>query len=114
LVASVDSSCILIGETSDGALYAARAAVGISYEGTVRRFVRLGPVLVYVSRSGVTGIRGEMTSLELDALISDHSVAGRVIRNRIERRGMESHLSLRQEREKKWGVYLNYVLGVSF
>jgi len=97
LVASVDSSCILIGETSDGALYAARAAVGISYEGTVRRFVRLGPVLVYVSRSGVTGIRGEMTSLELDALISDHSVAERVIRNRIERRVIESLLSSRQE-----------------
>src|SRR5712692_10772771 len=64
-VASVDSTCVLIGETSDGALYAARAAVGISYEGMVRRFVRLGPILVYVSRSGVSGLRAEVTSLEL-------------------------------------------------
>ena len=97
LVASVDSSCVLVGETSDGALYAARAAVGISYEGMVRRFVRLGPVLIYVSRSGVTGIRAEVTSLELDALISDHSVAERAIRNKIERRVMESLLSSRKE-----------------
>ncbi len=97
LVASVDSSCVLVGETSDGALYAARAAVGISYEGIVRRFVRLGPALVYVSRSGVTGIRAEVTSLELDALISDHSVAERAIRNKIERRVMESLLSSREE-----------------
>src|SRR2546427_6131119 len=93
LVASVDSSCVLVGETSDGALYAARAAVGMSYEGIVRRFVRLGPVLIYVSRSGVTGIRAEVTSLELDALISDHSVAERAIRNKIERREYDDHLS---------------------
>jgi len=97
LVASVDSSCVLIGETSDGALYAARAAVGISYEGMVRRFVRLGPVLVYVSRNGVAGIRAEVTSLELDALISDHSVAERAIRNKIERRVIESLLSSSEE-----------------
>ena len=97
LVASVDSSCVLIGETSDGALYAARAAVGISYEGLVRRFVRLGPVLVYVSRSGVTGIRADVTSLELDALMSDHSVAERAIRNKVERRVIESLLSSSEE-----------------
>src|SRR3989442_14892760 len=36
-VASVHPSCVLLGEASGGALYAARAAVGISYEVMVRR-----------------------------------------------------------------------------
>ena len=92
-VASVDSTCVLIGETSDGALYAARTAVGVSHEGSLRKFSRLGPILVYVSNSGIAGLRSGLSSPELGFLLSDHSVAERVIRNMIERRVIESLLS---------------------
>ncbi len=92
-VASVDSTCVLVGECSDGALYAARTAVGISFEGSLRKFVRLGPILVYASASGLTGLGSRLSSPELSMVLSDHTVAERVIRNTIEKRVVESLLS---------------------
>jgi hypothetical protein len=92
-IASVDSTCILLGEASDGALYAARTAVGISYEGALRRFVRLGPILVYASSSGLSGLGGRLSSPELSLALSDHTVAERMIRNTVERRVVDSLLS---------------------
>ena len=89
-VASVDSTCILVGETSQGALYAARTAVGLSMEGSLRRFFRLGPILVYATASGLSGLVPSLPSAEMDLLLSDHTVAERFIRNTIERRVIET------------------------
>ena len=89
-VASVDSTCVLVGETSQGALYAARTAVGISYEGALRRFFRLGPILVYANASGMSGLVSHVPSAELDFLLSDRAVAERFIRNTVERRVIEA------------------------
>jgi hypothetical protein len=92
-VASVDSTCVLLGETSMGALYAARAAVGISFEGSLRRFFRLGPILVYASASGLSGIGPRGHSEEFSSLLADHAVAERVIRNTVERRVVDTLLA---------------------
>ena len=89
-VATVDSTCVLVGETSQGALYAARTAVGISYEGALRRFFRLGPILVYANASGMSGLVSHIPSSELDLLLSDRAVAERFIRNTVERRVVEA------------------------
>ena len=91
-VASVDSTCVLVGETSGGALYAARSALGVSVNGSLKRFIRLGPVLVYASENGLSGISSRLRGSDLGMLLSDHSVAERVIRNQIERRILESLL----------------------
>ena len=89
-VASVDSTCILVGETAQGALYAARTAVGISMEGSLRRFFRLGPILVFANSSGLAGLIPSVPSAQMDLLLSDHTVAERFIRNTIERRVVET------------------------
>jgi len=89
-VASVDSTCVLVGETSQGALYAARTAVGISLDGSLRRFFRLGPILVYATSTGLSGLIPHLPSAELDLLLSDHAVAERFIRNTVERRVVEA------------------------
>ena len=89
-VASVDSTCVLVGETAQGALYAARTAVGISFEGALRRFFRLGPILVYATSSGLSGLAPGLPSGEMDLLLSDHAVAERYIRNTVERRVIEA------------------------
>ena len=89
-VASVDSTCVLIGETAQGGLYAARTAVGISFEGTLRRFFRLGPILVYATSSGLSGLSSHVSSPELDFILSDHAAAERFIRNTVERRVIEA------------------------
>ena len=85
-VASVDSTCVLVGEASEGALYAARAAIGISHSGALRRFFRLGPILVFASDSGLVGIDSGLSPSDLAFLLSDHTLAERVIRNSIEKR----------------------------
>jgi len=85
-VASVDSTCVLVGETCQGALYAARTAVGISFEGSLRRFFRLGPILAYASQTGLSGIRTGLSRSEQSLILSDHSMAEGVIRNVIERK----------------------------
>ena len=89
-VASVDSTCVMVGETAQGALYAARTAVGISFEGALRRFFRLGPILVYATSSGLSGLAPRIASAEMDLLLSDHTVAERYIRNTVERRVIEA------------------------
>lgn len=91
-VVSVDSTCVLVGESPDGSLYASRAAVGISHAGALRRFLRLGPLFVYISERGMSGIRADTSRLELDLLLSDHAIAERFIRNTVERRVVESLL----------------------
>lgn len=96
-VASVDSTCITLGETAKGALYAARTAVGMSYEGSLRRFFRLGPILVYASESGLVGLGERVCGPELSLALSDHSVAERVVRNSLERRVLEALLAGRGE-----------------
>ncbi len=96
-VASVDSTCVLVGECSEGALYAARAAVGISYEGTLRRFFRLGPLLALASDSGLTGVEQSCCSSELSAIAADSALAERVIRNSVERRVVEALLKGEEE-----------------
>ncbi len=92
-VASVDSTCVLVGETSQGALYAARTAVGVSYEGSLRRFFRLGPILVYANAGGLSGLTSHIPSSELDLLLSDRAVAERFIRNTVEHRVIEAMAS---------------------
>ena len=89
-VASVDSTCVLVGETAQGALYAARTAVGISFEGSLRRFFRLGPILVYATASGLSGLSPRLPAAEMDLLLTDHAVAERYIRNTVERRVIEA------------------------
>jgi hypothetical protein len=96
-VASVDSTCVLVGEASQGALYAARTAVGISLEGSLRRFFRLGPILVYATDTGLSGLRPHMPSGELDLIRSDHAVAERYIRNTVESRVVKALSASAQE-----------------
>ena len=97
LVASVDSTCILIGETSEGALYAARVGAGISSKGSLRRFIRLGPIFVYMTSKGVSGLRTDFSSMERSALLFDHAIAERVIRNTVERKVIQTLLSTERE-----------------
>jgi hypothetical protein len=91
-VASVDSSCIWMGETSDGALYAVRAGVGFSLGGSLRSFCRLGPFIVYLSEKASYDLLENLGLYELRICLSDHSIAERIIRNSVERRIVSSLL----------------------
>ena len=96
-VASVDSTCILIGETPRGALYAARAAVGISSEGSLKRYFRLGPILVFVSPAGISGLKVSLGADDLGLLLSDHTIAERLVRNIVERKVVDALMGSEEE-----------------
>jgi hypothetical protein len=85
-IASTDSSCILLGESFEGCVYAVRAAVSFSCAGIVRGYFRVGPTVVYLSPKGAYGLPGELEPYELRMAISDHLIAERIIRNTVEKR----------------------------
>jgi hypothetical protein len=97
IVASTDSSCILIGETSDGSAYAVRGAVVFARGGSVESFLRIGPMIVYLSPKGVVGLQTPMSGYELKVSLSDHQIAERTIRNSVEKRIIGSLLAVPQE-----------------
>ena len=85
-IASTDSSCILLGESFEGAVYAVRAAVTFSCGGLVRGYFRVGPTIVYLSAKGAYGLPCDLEPLELRIALTDHQIAERIIRNTVERR----------------------------
>ncbi|MDA4122140.1 MAG: hypothetical protein OK456_03035 [Thaumarchaeota archaeon] len=91
-IASTDSSCILLGETSDGAVYAVRAAVCFSSGGVVQGYFRIGPIIVHLSPKGACGLPTQLEGYELRVALSDHLIAERIIRNTMERRILSSLL----------------------
>jgi len=84
-IASTDSSCILLGESAEGSVYAVRAAVCFSSGGGVRGYFRVGPTIVYLTEEGACGIP-PLETYELKFALSDSQIAERVIRNGLERR----------------------------
>jgi hypothetical protein len=92
-IASTDSSCILLGETSDGAVYAVRAAVCFASQGSVQGYFRVGPIVVHLSPSGSLGLPTRLEGYELRVALSDHLIAERIIRNTVEKKILASLLS---------------------
>jgi len=93
VLASTDSSCILLGETSDGAVYAVRAAVSFASHGTVQGYLRIGPIIVHLSPKGACGLPTKLEGYELRVALSDHQIAERIIRNTMEKRIVSSLLT---------------------
>jgi hypothetical protein len=85
-IASTDSSCILLGESFEGAVYAVRAAVAFSCAGLIRGYFRVGPTIVYLSAKGAYGLPSELEPFELRVALTDHQIAERIIRNTVERK----------------------------
>ncbi len=92
-IASTDSSCILLGESSDGAVYAVRAAVCFACQGSVQGYFRIGPIIVHLSPLGSLGLPARLEGYELRVALSDHLIAERIIRNAVEKKILASLLS---------------------
>jgi hypothetical protein len=87
VVASVDSSCALIGETEDGAIYAGRVATVLSSKGSILKYMRAGPIIFYLDPSTVQANLGSYLQRRvLNLVLQDRSVAERFIRVQLERK----------------------------
>jgi hypothetical protein len=85
-VASVDSSCALIGESEEGNIYAARVTTVLSGEKRVLTYFREGPVLFYLTPGTIRSIVGSAFQSKIAQMIlRDRSAAERFIRVCLER-----------------------------
>ncbi len=87
VVASIDSSCALIGETEEGAIYAGRVATVISSRGSIQKYMRAGPIIFYLDPTTVQANLGSYSQRRvLNLVVQDRSVAERFIRVQLERK----------------------------
>lgn len=87
MIASIDSSCALVGETEEGAIYAGRVATVLSLRGSIQRYYRAGPVIFYLDPSTIqSGLASNVQRRILNMVIQDKSVAERFIRIYLERK----------------------------
>jgi NurA domain len=86
-IASIDSSCVLVGETDEGSIYAGRVATVFARGGTIQGYWRAGPVIVYLNTSTAKStLGGNINKKILDLILFDRAVAERFVRIHLERR----------------------------
>jgi len=86
-IISIDSSCISIGETEDGAVYAVKSGVSVYNNSKPKSFHTYGPYLVYLDEQVVRQIyRGNPLKEKLVRFVTfDHEYAKDLVRVIIER-----------------------------
>jgi hypothetical protein len=86
IVASIDSSCALIGETEEGSIYAGRVATVFATKGSILRYHRAGPVIFYFDPITIKSSLGSQINNKIsNVMLFDRSIAERFIRNYLER-----------------------------
>jgi NurA domain len=85
-IVAIDSSCVLIGETEEGSIFAGRVAIVSAQKSKIEKYYRAGPFLFYLSLKSVPEeLRKNLSSKAIRAIISDNSLAERYVRLRLER-----------------------------
>lgn len=86
MIIAVDSSCVLIGETDDGAIYAGRVALVYGTKSKIVRYCRAGPIIFYLDSEAMRSDLGSRVAPRVTKLImNDRALAERFIRVRLER-----------------------------
>ncbi len=85
LLAGIDSSCISIGETQNGSVFAGRLAIVFAYAGLIQSYVRFGPILVYVDEESALALfQGSRMGQLARLVLLDRAIAQRMVRTRLE------------------------------
>jgi len=85
-VVGIDSSCALIGETDDGAIYAGRVAIVYASRSKIIKYCRAGPIIFYLDPSTLQEELGtHFPSKAVRLVLYDRTIAERLIRIRLER-----------------------------
>ena len=85
-VIAIDSSCALIGETEQGAIFAGRVATVSAKSSKIARYYRAGPFIFYMTMKYLSEqVRNVLPPKAVRAIASDNSLAERFIRIKLER-----------------------------
>lgn len=82
-IAAIDSSCVFIGDTDDGAIYSAKCGLALSFMGKPVMHFKIGPILFYINDYTVRSTNLDRRLAKFALL--DMATAKRMIRVRIER-----------------------------
>jgi NurA domain len=86
MIAATDSSCALIGETEDGAIFAGRVSTVFATEKKIRTYWRAGPTIFYLDPVTIrSNICPNLPRKLLNELLIDRRLAERYIRVNLER-----------------------------
>jgi hypothetical protein len=83
VVAAIDSSCVFIGETSDGSIYSAKCGLALAFMGTPSVHFKIGPVLFYINDDLMNS--DSINERLRKFVLYDIAAAKQMIRIRIER-----------------------------
>lgn len=89
-VLAIDSSCIQIAETEEGALYAVKCGIATAFRGQTHAHFKMGPMLFYLSDDTLK--HSELDHRIAKLVLFDSESAKRLIRIRVER-GVQLELS---------------------
>ncbi|MGQ9780755.1 MAG: DNA double-strand break repair nuclease NurA [Nitrososphaeria archaeon] len=86
-VAGVDSSCITIGETEEGAIYSVKSAVSIFNSSRPKAYHIYGPYVVYVDEQAIRQVYRDNPLREkiVKLVILEHDYAKNLVRTIVER-----------------------------
>ncbi len=85
-IAAIDSSCALIGETEDGAIYAGRVAAVRAINSKIQSYVRYGPVIFYLEPNmDIDQLTSKISLKAIRVMLFDRALAERFIRIQLER-----------------------------
>ncbi len=85
LVVGIDSSCVLVGETEDGSIFAGRVTTVYGSKDGVQTYSRAGPIIFYLNYGWFSASFTSIPKNKLHAIVSEVSVAERFVRIYLER-----------------------------
>jgi hypothetical protein len=85
IVTGIDSSCVLVGETDEGPIFAGRVTTVYGSRNGIRTYVRRGPLLFYLNYEWLARLSSYFSREKLLAISSETRLAERFIRIYMER-----------------------------
>jgi hypothetical protein len=85
-IIAIDSSCVLVGETEDGSIFAGRVAIVSSSRKRSLTHCRAGPFIFYINQKSLSvESKSGLSAKVIRAILSDTTIAERFIRTKLER-----------------------------
>jgi len=86
-VTAIDSSCIYVGETDEGSIYAAQVSIAISNKGKPSNYLKFGPLIYYIDEYYASQLSYSISNSGRYSriLLNDKTTAQRIIREKLER-----------------------------
>jgi len=85
-IAAIDSSCVLVGETEEGAIYSGRVTAVRAFGRKIKTYIRFGPAIFYLEPNSMfPSLPSRLSRKIINILLLDKGLAEKFIRTQLER-----------------------------